>query len=122
MDGGRSRISASGTVALGGNRGADGTRGSAAPTRLLRAAAISVIAAAALLSADPVAAHLAGYLLASVVTISLLITYLRVDAARRNRPGYRAARRSARYGSALVVLGVLVAAGHAWALATRWAG
>ncbi len=96
--------------------------GNAAPTHLLQGAAAAVVAGALLILTDPVALHVVGYVLGSVVAIGLLVSYVRVDAARRNRPGYRALKRPARVGSLLAVAGVLVAAAHAWALATRLAG
>jgi hypothetical protein len=85
-------------------------------------AAVAAIASLLLLAGGSVMAHALGYVLGSLVTLGLLVADVRVSAARRNRPGFRGATRLARFGPVVAGLGVLAAAGHAWALATRLAG
>ena len=95
---------------------------SVAPKRLLYGAGVAVVVGGVLLATHALILHVVGYLLGSVVTIGLLIAYVRVDAARRNRPGYRALHERAARGPLRGAAGAAVAAGHAWILATRVAG
>jgi membrane protein implicated in regulation of membrane protease activity len=91
------------------------------PLNLLVLGAAAVALSAALLLLSGMAANVVGYLLASVVTISLVGTFHRTDLQRRQSPLYRSRRALGRWAGLIAALGVVVAALHTWAIATALA-
>ena len=88
------------------------------PRGLLLLAVASVASSAALLAFSGLPVHVAGYALASVLTIVLVGMFHRADLVRRQLPFYLPSRAASRCAGALAVLGVLVAALHTWPIAT----
>ncbi len=89
------------------------------PVVLLATAGACVLAGVALLLVGTFAANVAGYLVASLLTIVLVGVYRRVDLIRRLSPSYRPAPRVRRVVPVLLVLAFVVAGFHVWAIATE---
>jgi hypothetical protein len=92
------------------------------PGTLLAAAAFAVGAGVVLLVVDDFLLHVFGYVLASFVDIGLVAAFTRIDAGRRQHSHYVASHRLRRVIPVLVLLGLVVAAGHVWFIATELAG
>lgn len=91
------------------------------PMSLLVLGGAAVLLSAAFTMLSGLLAHVAGYLLASVVTISLVGNFHRIDLQRRQSPGYVAGRSLGRWAGLVAGLGLLVAALHTWSIATALA-
>ncbi|WCO65985.1 hypothetical protein PO878_15905 [Iamia majanohamensis] len=95
------------------------TAPSGPPLVLLALAGVCVAAGAGLLLVGTFAANVAGYLVASLLTIVLVGVYRRVDLIRRLSPGYRPAPAARRVVPVLLVAAFVVAGVHVWAIATE---
>ena len=91
------------------------------PARYLMFATLCVVASAATLRSFGLGADVAGYVLGSIVTISFIGMFRRVDIQRRQSPFYAPRRMLTRYAGALAAIGVIVGALHAWSIATELA-
>ncbi|HET6706427.1 hypothetical protein [Amycolatopsis sp.] len=93
------------------------------PTSLLAAAACSVLGALVTLGFPDFDAHVAGYVLGSLVSTGLVMVFMKVDLARRTSgKGIYLDRRSTRFLWSVVLLAGLVGcAVHAWHIATALA-
>ena len=91
------------------------------PRYLLMLGGASVVLSAALLVVPGLLAHAAGYVLASLVTISLVGNFHRIDLQRRQSPGYVARRALGGWAGAIAGFGLVVAAVHTWSIATTLA-
>lgn len=91
------------------------------PINLLVLGVASVALSAALLLISSTPAHVVGYLLASVVTISLVGFFHRTDLQRRQSPLYVSNHSLGRWAGVVAALGVAVAAVHTWSIATALA-
>lgn len=104
--------------------GADGPS-SAEPVRPPRGfvvgAAISVVVATALFPLELLSTHVAGYVLASFVTITMVGLYRSISQRRRRSPYYTPQPKLRRIATGLLVVGTLVAAAHVWVIATHLA-
>jgi hypothetical protein len=107
---------------LDGNSAPASTLSSVHPPRyLLVLGGASVVASGALVLLSGLGAHVAGYLLASVVTISLVGNFHRIDLQRRQSPGYVSGRALGGWAGVIAGLGLVVAAAHTWSIATALA-
>jgi len=91
------------------------------PIYLLVLGGASVLLSAGLVVLSSLLAHVAGYLLASVVTISLVGNFHRIDLQRRQSAGYVSGRALGRWAGVVAGLGLIVAAAHTWSIATALA-
>ena len=91
------------------------------PLYLLVLGGASVALSAVLVLLPGLLAHVAGYLLASVVTISLVGNFHRIDLRRRQSPGYVSGGALGRWAGIVAGLGLIVAALHTWSIATALA-
>ena len=91
------------------------------PLGLLVLGIASVALSAALLLLSGMVADVVGYLLASVVTISLIGFFHRTDLQRRQHPRYVSRGSFSRWAGAVAALGMVVAALHTWSIATALA-
>lgn len=91
------------------------------PLNLLVLGVASVALSAALLPVSGMAPDIVGYLLASLVTISLVGLFHRTDLQRRQSPMYVSRGGLGRWAGAVALLGVVVAALHTWSIATALA-
>ena len=89
------------------------------PLVLLVAAGLCVVVGAALLVVGSFAANLAGYVVASLVTIVLIGIYRRTDLIRRLSPGYRPRPELRRVVPVVLLAAWVVAGVHVWAIATE---
>ena len=91
------------------------------PTSLLVLAGAAIVLSVALLLVPGLPAELAGYLLASLVAISLVGLFRRNDLRRRQSPHYTPQPGLTRWAGALALVGVVVAGVHTWSIATTLA-
>jgi hypothetical protein len=91
------------------------------PVPLLVLAFASVLLSGALLISGGFAASLAGYLLGSIVTVALVGLFHQIDLQRRQSPFYVQQLLLTRAAGVIAALGVVVAAAHAWSIATELA-
>ncbi len=89
------------------------------PVLLLVAAGACVLVGALLLAVGSFGANVAGYVVASLLTIVLIGVYRRLDLIRRLSAGYRAVPQVRRVVPVLLVGAFVVAGVHVWAIATE---
>jgi hypothetical protein len=94
----------------------------APPWWLLVVATASVLISAVLLAFwGKELAHLAGYALAALVSVTAVALYRYIDGRRMTLARYRPLYWTGKVNIALLALAWIIACGHAWALATIWA-
>jgi hypothetical protein len=91
------------------------------PVPLLVGAIAAVVLSAALLLERGIVVDVVGYLLASVVAISLVGLFHRTDLIRRQQPLYVARGVLTRHAGLVVALGLVVSSLHTWSIATELA-
>lgn len=89
------------------------------PLLFLATAGACVLVGGGLLAIDTFTANVAGYLVASLLTILLVGLFRRVDLIRRLSAGYRPVAQVRRAITLLLVLAFVVAGVHVWAIATE---
>ncbi len=91
------------------------------PLPYLVVAFAGAVLSAALLAVAGIAADIAGYVTGSIVTIALVGEFHRADLRRRQHPFYVARPALARCASVIVAIGFVLAALHAWSIASELA-
>lgn len=94
----------------------------APPTPLLVSAGIAALLSVALWLPGGIAFHVAGYVLATFVTLGLLAAFKRQDLAARQSPYYAPRPNLGTTTAAIAAVSVSAAIAHIWVIATFMAG
>ncbi len=91
------------------------------PLTILALGALAAVGSIVLLLVDSTATHVVGYLCGSLIPILAIGLFRRVDLTRRKSPLYQRGSVRDWMIPAVAIVGLLAAALHTWALATRLA-